>query len=97
VTDALGTNSDAGLSLTIAPSGVGPAPVVLHGVRRPGAGQFAFSFDTQAGTNYTIQYTATLLGPWTSVLTFTSPGGLMTVIDPNATGPRQFYRVRIGP
>ena len=97
VTDTAAGTNDAPFQLTINSSGVGPAPVVLHGVGRPGPGQFRFSFDTQAGTNYTIQYTATLVGPWTSVLTFTSPGGTMTVIDPNATGPRQFYRVRIGP
>ena len=61
------------------------------------SGQFQFSFLTSPGVNYTIE-TSTDLKNWTSALTFTSPGGPLTIIDPNSSSnPRRFYRVKIGP
>jgi hypothetical protein len=96
VTDSVMTNSDGPFQLTINSSGVGPSPVVLSGPVFRSNGEFQFSFDTAAGTNYTIQYTSTLPGPWTSVLTIAGSGGPVTIIDPNATVPQRFYRLKIG-
>ena len=97
VTDTAPATNIALLSLAITNGGSGPSPVVLSGPARAGNGAFQFSFNTLAGTNYTIQYTSTLRGPWTSVLSFVGPGGPMTVIDPNATVSPRFYRVKTGP
>ena len=96
VTDSVMATNDWGLSLTVASSS-GPPPVLLHGPAYLGNGEFQFSFDAAAGTNYTIQYTTTLSGPWNSVLTIAGSGGPITIIDPNATGPQRFYRLRIEP
>jgi hypothetical protein len=70
-------------------AGSGP---VLTSPRWLGNGQFRFSFNTMAGTNYTFQYSTTLTN-WLSLLTFRASGGLETLTDPNATNRSRFYRV----
>jgi hypothetical protein len=94
VTDISPTNVDQALSITI-----NPAPgsqTVIENPQMLADGQFQFSFNTFTGTNYTVLY-STNLTSWIPVLTFRGPGGMMTIIDPNATHPVQFYRIRIGP
>jgi uncharacterized repeat protein (TIGR01451 family) len=57
-------------------------------------GEFQFVFSTGAGVNYAVQYSTNLVD-WISIYSFTSPGGLITVQDPNAAAsPWRFYRVR---
>jgi hypothetical protein len=96
VTDTVLTASDGPFALTINSSGGGPSPVALYGQAFLSNGEFQFSFDAATGTNYTIQYTSTLPGPWTSVLTIVGSGGPVTIIDPNASGPQRFYRLKMG-
>jgi uncharacterized repeat protein (TIGR01451 family) len=71
--------------------------LVLTGPTRLANGDFQFIFSTGAGVNYTIQYSINLTD-WISLFSFTSPGGSITVQDPNAaTSPWRFYRVRLNP
>jgi hypothetical protein len=65
---------------------------VLTAPRGLGNGQFQFSFNTLAGTNYTIQYSTTLTN-WIPLLAFRGSGGPETITDPNATNRSRFYRV----
>jgi hypothetical protein len=94
VTDALATNVDQALSITVTPP-PGP-PTVIEDPQFLPTGEFQFSFNTLAGTNYTLLYSTTLTS-WFPIVTFRSPGGMMTIIDPNTADPMRFYRVRTGP
>ena len=72
-------------------------PFVLTGPVWLANGEFQFVFTTGVGGNYTIQYSTNLTG-WISIYSFTSPGGSITVQDPNAaTSPWRFYRVLLNP
>jgi len=94
VTDSSPTNVQKALSITVnsAPS----QEPVIEEPQRTVDGQFQFSFNTFAGTNYTLLYSTTLTN-WLPILTFRGPGGVMTIIDPNTTDPVRFYRIRVGP
>ena len=51
-----------------------------------------------AGRNYTVEFTTSLTaGPWAPLpgTTQSDNGSERTVTDPNATGPRKFYRVEV--
>jgi len=73
-----------------------PPRVFLTGTAWLESAQFQFGFDTVQSENYTIQYSTTLTD-WSSVLSFTSPGGPMTVRDPNVSKSSwRFYRIEIG-
>jgi len=70
-------------------------PFILTGPTRLTNGEFQFVFNTGAGANYTVQYSTNLMD-WISIYSFTSPGGLIPVQDPNAAAsPWRFYRVRL--
>ncbi len=58
------------------------------------AGNFSFSFATQAGHSYTVLSASTLGGSWSEVETFAGTDGSKTVSYP-AGGDRKFYRVRV--
>ncbi len=74
-----------------------PLPFVLTGPAWLPNGEFQFIINTGAGLNYTIQY-STNLTDWNSIYSFTSPGGLIPVQDPNAaTSPWRFYRALLNP
>jgi hypothetical protein len=69
------------------------AALVLTAPQWTEDGQFEFTFYTNPGLEYTIQY-STNLTDWTSALTFVGNGATMMIIDPNsARGGRRFYRV----
>jgi hypothetical protein len=57
-----------------------------------GSGQFQFSFNTVAGSAYTIQYSTNLLH-WISLIELQGNGTSLTIIDLNATGSQRYYRI----
>ena len=60
------------------------------------AAEWAMSFPTVRGRSYIVEGSATLApGSWTAIETVTGDGGEQILVDPNATGPRQFYRLRV--
>jgi hypothetical protein len=65
---------------------------VLATPRWLGNGQFQFTFNTVAGSAYTIQYSTNLIH-WTSVLELQGNGTTLTLIDLNATDKARFYRI----
>jgi hypothetical protein len=96
VTDAEADWLNQLLALAVAPSTNQPA-VSITAVTALANGQFQFSFNTTAGSSYTIQF-STDLSHWSSLLTLTGSGTPQTMIDPNAPGSKQrYYRVKIGP
>jgi len=70
--------------------------ILLSGVTTPEPGQFRLSFNTAAGTNYTIQFSTTLTN-WATLFVTNAPTGSFSVVDPNATNAYRFYRVLLGP
>jgi len=57
---------------------------------------FTFSFATQSGSSYVIEYKDSLSAPsWTLLTTVTGDGTVKLVSDTAATGPMRFYRARI--
>ena len=60
------------------------------------ASSFSFSFQSQNGVTYTVQYATSLEdNNWSTLETRTGDGTVLTVNDPVATAARRFYRVRI--
>jgi hypothetical protein len=50
---------------------------------------------TYSGNNYALEYSPSLSAPnWVTITTMRGTGSLKYLIDPNATTPRRFYRVR---
>jgi hypothetical protein len=94
VTNVSGAN--VVVNFTVQSSGAIPPPLLTNpGWQAPG--QFRFTLNTSAGTNYTVLYTTNNFASWFSWLTFIGPGGPFTVKDTNATGDVRVYRVRVGP
>jgi hypothetical protein len=57
--------------------------------------QFAVLLQTSSGRNYALEYKTSLDSAlWQSAGTTRGSGTLQLLIDPNATGPQRFYRVR---
>ncbi|HEV2391812.1 MAG TPA: immunoglobulin domain-containing protein [Verrucomicrobiae bacterium] len=57
--------------------------------------QFAVLVQTVGGKNYALEYSATLSSPtWLTAGTVRGTSTPQLLIDPNASGPRRFYRVR---
>jgi hypothetical protein len=89
VTNAYGSITSAPVTLTV-------VSIALSTPRILGNGKFQFSFDTETGVNYTIEYSTTLT-QWFPLLTIQGYGGSITVIDPNAFSPQRFYRAELSP
>jgi hypothetical protein len=72
---------------------VQPRPVALFAPRWLGNG-FAFSFLSQAGASYSVQYTPSLAFPnWQSLSTLTGDGATLEVTNKNLSAAARFYRV----
>jgi hypothetical protein len=57
---------------------------------------FTFSFATLPGSQYLVQYKATLKDlAWQTLTTVTGDGTVKTVVDNNATTPQRFYRATV--
>ena len=74
-----------------------PPPVVvpprIFGFSRTGT-SVSLSFDTEAGLNYTTEYSATMASDtWIQFDDFVGNGSTHTVTDSNATAGKRFYRV----
>src|SRR5580765_3599077 len=60
-----------------------------------GNNQFSFSFGTEVGRTYTVQYTQLLLpANWQTLTNFSGTGGNVTINDP-ATNQQRYYRVLV--
>ena len=60
------------------------------------AGVFRVALATVNGENYFLEFKSSLTeGIWTELQTVAGDGTLRTMVDPSATGPRGFYRVRV--
>jgi len=57
---------------------------------------WAMSFPTVRGRSYIVERSATLApGSWIAIETILGNGAEQIFSDPNASGPRQFYRLRV--
>ena len=60
------------------------------------AGVTSFSFESQSGVSYLIQYKNALTDPdWTTLETIPGTGGVVTVTDPSSAVFSRFYRIQI--
>lgn len=58
-------------------------------------GRFSLALQMFAGKHYTLEYKNSLASSvWTSLATLRGNGTPQLLIDPMATGPQRFYRVR---
>ncbi len=61
-------------------------------------GAFSFSFASQAGTNYTVQFTDSLQPVnWQTLTNLSGTGALLPVTDEPLTNAQRFYRVQVVP
>jgi alpha-tubulin suppressor-like RCC1 family protein len=101
------TNLPAGLTNVIAISGsdgpyasalVGQTPPVMEAaILNPTFGNngLSFSFASQSGRVYSVEYKASLAeSSWTPLPLIAGTGHLVTAIDPTVTGSQRFYRIR---
>jgi T5SS/PEP-CTERM-associated repeat protein len=74
--------------------GVAVSPTIVNA--QHSATSFSFSFQSQGGVTYAIQYKTNLEDPsWSTLETRTGDGAVLTVTDPVATSPRRFYRIEV--
>jgi hypothetical protein len=83
-------------------SGSPLVPLVIGGVGVPppslSNGNFSWSFTTQNGLSYTVEYKTSLSDPlWTDLQTVPGSGGIVTVSNAVAGRPAGFYRLKILP
>jgi hypothetical protein len=72
-----------------------PTPVTIINPSSNGAG-FQFSFATDAGRSYTVQFSELLPAvAWQTSTNFTGTGTSVVVTDPAANRAQRFYRVRV--
>ena len=72
-----------------------PKPPLLINVQNVNGQNFRFSFATELGRTYIVQYTASLTTPnWQNAPSFTGDGTVVTVTDTTANTMR-FYRVLV--
>jgi len=70
-----------------------PAAATLSGTTW-GGGNFSFSFPTQPGHNYDVQYTSAIgNGGWQSLTNLPGTGTLLNITDRNPPSTQRFYRV----
>jgi hypothetical protein len=78
-----------GLPVTNAP----PPPVTLLDPQRAGA-RFTFTFATQNGANYAVEFTPSLNGgSWQGLTNVLGTGATAVVADPAIAAGQRFYRV----
>jgi len=72
-----------------------PPPLEILNPARAG-GRFSFSFPTEAGKAYSVQFAPTCALPldWQTFTNVAGNGSMATVTDANLTATRRFYRVR---
>jgi hypothetical protein len=60
--------------------------------------QFRIQLDCIAGQNYTLQMSTNLASTnWVPIWVTNAPGGVMSLMDPDATNDGRFYRIMLGP
>jgi len=73
-----------------------PSPPHLQVVSPPGPNQFALTFHAEAGANYTVLCTDSLIpSNWQVLTNFPGTGGDAVIVDPGTGGSRRFYRVQV--
>ena len=71
----------------------GPGPQVLNPQLRDGT--FSVSVPTASGRVYVLEYADALAeNPWTALPLVAGDGAVKRLVDPAASGPQRFYRVR---
>ena len=96
---AASASCTAGQASGVAPAVDPPAPVIGGaGVPPPvySGGNFGFSFTSEAGASYTVEYKTALDDPaWKPLpgLPVIGTGGVLTIAAPATVGPDWFYRV----
>jgi hypothetical protein len=74
--------------------GVAVSPTIVN--VQHSASSFSFSFQSQNGVTYTIQYQTSLEdNDWSTLETRSGDGTVLTVTDPVTTAARRFYRIQI--
>jgi len=69
-------------------------PQLVNPVRSNGV--FSVSLATVNGENYFLEFKNSLTeGTWTALPAVAGDGTVRTLVDPSASGPRGFYRVRV--
>jgi plastocyanin len=92
-TDSMGaTKTSAGVGITV----VTPGAIVLSSPKRLSASAFQFSYSATPGLGYVVLRSGALpnLAP---ISTNTATSNTVSFLDNNATGPANFYRVRLVP
>lgn len=91
--DTLGaTGASAGVSISV----VTPSPIRLSSLSRPSSTSFQFSYSTTAGLSYIVQRSQNLAS-FTPLATNTAASSTATFLDTNATGPVNYYSVKLQP
>jgi hypothetical protein len=89
---ALATCGSGSLLVPLVIGGGGVPPPSLSN------GNFSWSFTTQNGLSYTVEYKTSLSDPsWTDLQTVPGSGGIVTVSNAVAGRPAGFYRLKILP
>jgi hypothetical protein len=82
--------------------GTSSSPLVIGGAGIPAPsmsnGAFTWSFSTQNGLSYIVEYKTSLSDPtWTELQTVAGTGGIVTVTNATAGQPAGFYRLELSP
>jgi len=75
---------------------VTPVPIVVSSPQRLSASAFQFNYSANPGLSYVVLRSAALPG-FAPIRTNTAAGSTVTFLDDSATGPLNFYRVRLAP
>lgn len=74
---------------------VSTSSIVSLRLSGPGSNSVTLTAAGLPGVQYTAQFSTSLIGPWLDFSTnFPGPGGIWTILDPAATNPTRFYRIR---
>jgi hypothetical protein len=62
-----------------------------------GSNRFGFSFSSEAGFSYVVEYTDALgtATQWQTLTNIAGTGSILSAVDPSANVPKRFYRVRV--
>jgi plastocyanin len=83
-------------SASVAISVVTPVPIVVSSPQRLSASAFQFNYSANPGLSYVVLRSAALPG-FAPIRTNTAAGSTVSFLDNSATGPVNFYRVRLAP